>query len=97
MEGSSGSVKTEKVEKIDEPMKIQYIPIIGQVINIPITGNITIINPSIMQSEVLVPVNEPAGPSENGIIEKFVISNESPKSADVKMETDQEIATLEEK
>ena len=47
------TVKTEQaaIEEIDEPMKIEIIPMNGmQVINIPINGNITIINPSMVQS-----------------------------------------------
>ena len=46
-------MKTEetKIEEIVEPMKIDVIPMNGmQVINIPINGNVTIINPSEMQS-----------------------------------------------
>ena len=46
-------VKTEQatVEEVDEPMKIEIIPMNGmQVINIPVNGNITIINPSMIQS-----------------------------------------------
>ena len=46
-------IKTEeaKIEDNDEPMKVDIIPMNGmQVINIPINGNITIINPSEIQS-----------------------------------------------
>ena len=46
-------MKTEdtKIEEIGEPMKIDVIPMNGmQVINIPINGNITIMNPSEIQS-----------------------------------------------
>ena len=46
-------IKTEeaKIEENDEPMKVDIIPMNGmQVINIPINGNITIINPSEIQS-----------------------------------------------
>ena len=45
--------KTEevKIETIDEPMKVDIIPMNGmQVINIPINGNVTIINPYEIQS-----------------------------------------------
>ena len=46
-------MKTEEttIEEIGEPMKIDVIPMNGmQVINIPINGKVTIINPSEMQS-----------------------------------------------
>ena len=46
-------IKTEeaKIEEIDEPLKVDIIPMHGvHVINIPINGNVTIINPSDMQS-----------------------------------------------
>ena len=46
-------MKTEetKIEEIVEPMKIDVIPMNGmQVINIPINGKVTIINPSEIQS-----------------------------------------------
>ena len=82
-------VKTEQatVEEIDEPMKIEIIPMNGmQVINIPINGNITIINPSMVQSS-----------SETSGFENRQVSNEIPKLADVKIETDEgEIAMIEE-
>ena len=74
------------VEELDEPMKIEIIPMNGmQVINIPINGNITIINPSMIQSS--------SGSSE---FESRQILKET--QADIKMETDLgEIATIEEK
>ena len=84
------SVKTEQatIEEVDEPMKIEIIPMNGmQVINIPVNGNITIINPSMIQSS--------SGTSE---FENLQVLNEISKPADVKMETDEgEIATIEEK
>ena len=46
-------IKTEKakIEENDEPMKVDIIPMNGmQVINIPINGKITIINPLEFQS-----------------------------------------------
>ena len=83
------TVKTEQaaIEEIDEPMKIEIIPMNGmQVINIPINGNITIINPSMIQSS----------PGTSGF-ENRQILNEIPKLADVKMETDEgEVAMIEE-
>ena len=83
-------MKTEQatVEEIDEPMKIEIIPMNGmQVINIPINGNITIINPSMVPSS-----------SETSGFENLQVLNGIPKPADVKMETDEgEIATIEEK
>ena len=83
------TVKTEEatVEEIDKPMKIEIIPMNGmQVINIPINGNITIINPSMVQSS----------PGTSGF-ENLQVLNEIPKPADVKMETDEgEIAMVEE-
>ena len=83
------TVKTEQaaIEEIDEPMKIEIIPMNGmQVINIPINGNITIINPSMIQSS-----------SETSGFENRQVSNEIPKLADVKIETDEgEIAMIEE-
>ena len=95
------AVKTEdqqektKIEKNEEPMKIQFIPIIGQIINIPITGNITFIDPSMIQSGSggqFVPIaSQVNGPMET-------MSNENRKSAGIKMETDEgEVVTLEEK
>ena len=84
------TVKTEQasVEEIDEPMKVEIIPMNGmQVINIPINGNITIINPSMIQSS-----------SGTSGFENLQDSNSIPKSADVKMEIDVgEIVTIEEK
>ena len=84
------AVKTEQAafEEIDEPMKIEIIPMNGmQVINIPINGNITIINPSMVPSS-----------SESSGLENLRVLNEIPKPVDVKMETDEgEIATIEEK
>ena len=83
-------VKTEQatIEEVDEPMKIEIIPMNGmQVINIPVNGNITIINPSMIQSS-----------SETSEFENLQVLNEISKPADVKMETDEgEIATIEEK
>ena len=83
------TVKTEQaaIEEIDEPMKIEIIPMNGmQVINIPINGSITIINPSMIQSS----------PGTSGL-ENGQVSNEIPKLADVKIETDEgEIAMVEE-
>ena len=79
-------IKTEeaKIEDVGEPMKVDIIPMNGmQVINIPINGNITIINPSMVQSS-----------SETSAFENRQILNEL---ADVKMETDEgEIAMIEE-
>ena len=84
------AVKMEQatVEELDEPMKIEIIPMNGmQVINIPINGKITIINPSMVPSS-----------SETSGFENLQVLNEIPKPADVKMETDEgEIATIEEK
>ena len=89
-----------KIDKIEEPMKIQFIPIIGQIINIPITGNITFIDPSMIpagMSGQLLPTTSQVtdGPLKSGTI---TMSNENQKSADIKMETDEgEVVTLEEK
>ena len=84
------TVKLEQatVEELDEPMKIEIIPMNGmQVINIPINGKITIINPSMVPSS-----------SETSGLENLRVLNEIPKPVDVKMETDEgEIATIEEK
>ena len=83
-------VKTEQatVEEVDEPMKIEIIPMNGmQVINIPVNGNITIINPSMIQSSL-----------ETSEFENLQVLNEISKPADVKIETDEgEIATIGEK
>ena len=87
-----------KIDKIEEPMKIQFIPIIGQIINIPITGNITFIDPSMIQSGMsgqLVPTTSQV---TDGPLKYGTITNENQKSADIKMETDEgEVVTLEEK
>ena len=83
------AVKTEQatIEEVDEPMKIEIIPMNGmQVINIPVNGNITIINPSMIQSS-----------SSTSGFENLQGLNEVPTPTDVKMEIDAgEIATIEE-
>ena len=83
-------LKTDKIET--EAMKIEIIELncqSGQIINIPINGNITILSPSMIQpsSRNLGSLN-PEGFQTH--------SNANQKPADVKMETDQaEISILE--
>ena len=87
-----------KIDKIEEPMKIQFIPIIGQIINIPITGNITFIDPSMIQSGMSGQLLPTTSQVTDGPLKSGTITNENKKSADIKMETDEgEVVTLEEK